>query len=153
MTIPVPTYLTALKALATKENKEKLLAFLKSNWKTILVVGVIGYFVYNYWSMTNEIESLKSKQYSSDIVLSRYEDNVRVLKNAIDTQNIYVKELEQFSIKQTEAIVAGEKAAASLSVEYEDRIRNLMNKPPTIISCEDNMQWLVDEAEVLKWTF
>jgi len=153
MAISLATVLTVLSTLATPENRAKAISFLKDHWKTIGAIVIIGYLAFNYWHMGNEIERLQNAAYSNEIVIAQYEDNEELLVEKITKQNSYINELEAYANKQKEEIDKGRIAATMVANEYEQRIRDILNRPPTIITCQDNMQWMIDEAENLEWTF
>jgi len=145
--------LSILQALATPKARAKAIKFLKDNWKTIGVITVVGYLAFNYWSMGNEIKRLTNANYANEIIITQYESNAVLLEGSIKKQNLYIRELEKFTKQQQDIINGGEAAAAVTAAEYEARIRELINKPQSIITCEDNMEWLLNKSEDMKWTF
>ncbi len=129
--------------------KKVALPILKKYWKELILVVVVIAFVFNYWLMTREIDLLTKKLYAAEIVETQLQSNVDVLQGALSRQKAYIDKWKDAAADARDDVNQGEIAADAVAAEYQARIRDLLNKPAGIVSCEDNMNWMVQEA--IKW--
>ena len=134
------------------EAAKKLLPVLIKYYKEVLIVSIVLLCAWKYHDMSETISRQKVVIMQDELIIQAHEQNEHKLTTAITDQNASILALRVLSNKQGQHIDKAQEQAESVRNEYDDIIMKLLaDKPREIVSCEDNMKWLVDKSGDFKW--
>ncbi len=132
----------------------KVLPFLAKYWKEILIFLVITFAVWQYHSMVGTIEYLEVQHEQDLRIIAAERENVNRLRGSVERQNEEIRKLDQLSTEQEERLTEAQRASDSAAAEYDKIIADLMiNKPAEVVTCEQNMDWMLDQRGNFEWKF
>ena len=131
-----------------------MIPFAIKHWKEVLIVSIIAVSVWKYYDLVDRIDYLTLLHEQDVQIIKTKEANETRLRDAIDLQNERIDNLKNRSDKQKERLEQAQDASESVKQEYEAMMERLMtDKPQNVVTCEDNMEWMVDKGKELKWKF
>lgn len=115
-------------------------------------MSIVLLCAWKYHDMSETISRQKVVIMQDELIIQAHEQNEHKLTTAITDQNASILALRVLSNKQGQHIDKAQEQAESVRNEYDDIIMKLLaDKPREIVSCEDNMKWLVDKSGDFKW--
>ena len=89
-----------------------------------------------------------------ELIIEAHVANEVFLIGSLSDQNDAIQRLKDMSDDQEETIRQAENQSEKVRNEYDKVIRELLvDKPSEVVTCEDNMTWMVEKAPEFKWKF
>lgn len=117
-----------------------VLNFIRKNWFPILVaIVIISAFLY-VWNLKRTIET-------QQILIGKYEVQIKRCNNAISTQNTVIEGWSKKTLEQTAEMEKLEEILDETTARNAANIRNILDgyKPAT---CKDAIRYLIDQGKL-----
>lgn len=116
-------------------------------WKFILILGLTSAIGFGMW----QLERKNKKIYELELMVQEKVFYLESLEDAVDLQNEMIDEIEKKNELYEDALEDSKKQRLKIREEEKKRILNILNSNSGN-SCEENMDWLVEEAQrSMKW--
>lgn len=147
MALPLLLLMSPIKSAVSKA-----IPFLIKHWKEVLIITIILFSVWKYNDMQKTIEYQKVVIMQDKLIIESHEANEKLLIGTIDNQNEAILKLQKLSNEQGVIIDTAESKAKAVRDATANEITEiLLNKSNNILTCEQNMEWLVDQETRFKW--